>query len=85
LNRANTLVYQNHYQINVFYAKMSKLPEDTDDWQIDGHLIEEVTDEAHDHRAMGVNLRGLSESQKEIVILCDRRRSCALQRVIKDF
>jgi hypothetical protein len=56
---------------------MSKLPEDTDDWQIDGHFIEEVTDEAHDHRAMGVNLRGLSESQKEIVI----RRSCAPKRI----
>jgi hypothetical protein len=50
---------------------MSLLPEDPDDdWQIDRHFIEEVKNEDHDHRAMGVNLRGLSESRKEIVIQC---------------
>jgi hypothetical protein len=47
----------------------SLLPEDPDiDWQIDGLFVEEAADEALDHFAMGVNLRGLSESQKEIVI-----------------
>lgn len=63
---------------------MSLLPENPDDWQIDRHFIEEVTDEAHDYRAMVVNLRGLSESQKEIVIQCERRRSCAPKRVIEE-
>jgi hypothetical protein len=32
---------------------------------------------------VGVNLRGLSESQLEIVLQCERRRSCATKRVIE--
>ena len=49
-----------------------------------GKLTDEVIDEAHDHLAMGVNLRGLSESQKEIVIQCERRQSCAPKRVFEE-
>jgi hypothetical protein len=42
------------------YNKMSLLPEDPEnDWQIDLHFIEEAAHEALDHRALGVNLRGL--------------------------
>ena len=48
------------------------------DFDIDERHIEEVRDKVHDHAAAGINMRGMSISQKEVVIQCERRRTYML-------
>ena len=52
---------------------------------VDKHFVEEVRGEIHDHLAEGMNLRGLSTEQKNIVNLCERRKLGAPKRVIDEF
>lgn len=52
---------------------------------VDKHFIEEVRGEVHDHLAEGINLRGLSTEQRDIVNLCERRKLGAPKRVIDEF
>ena len=55
------------------------------DFDIDERYIEEVRDDIHDHAAAGINMRGMSASQKEVVIRCEKRRMSQPKRVIDEF
>ena len=44
-----------------------------------------MEDKDQDHLARGVNARGLSDSKREIIILCEKRRASNPKRVIEEF
>ena len=58
---------------------------DDDDENVSKIFIEEVAEEDHDHDAADVVARGLTAQQKEIVLLCHKRRQGAPKSVIAEF
>ena len=62
--------------------RMFDLPEDT---ELDSLYIEEEMGREHDHTAAEIILRGLSKSQKGIVLDCFQRRQCSPKFILSEF